>query len=168
MPEPSALLNEKLPYSITETIAESASFTDEKATEEDSHPMKVDGQSGDEHSQPYGLSAAADHFRLPEEPDVDEEEIPFLEDASRRKSRLLTLIFAEKEDVNIDVMVRRMRRIHGMVSAYPGKDRVAFLIQDASSVQLVEFPDSATKICNELIDALEQELGKENIRIEEN
>ena len=46
-----------------------------------------------------------------------------------------------------------------MVTAFPETISL-LLIREFDQVHLVEFPDSDTKICNELINALSQELGE--------
>jgi len=119
-----------------------------------------------EQTTTFGINANSDKpYEDLKETEDDEEDI-FLEE-EKPKPRLLTLIFESDPKINPDVLVRRMQRIHGMVTAFPGNDKFAFLIREFDQVHLVEFPDSDTKICNELINALSQELGEKNVRVEE-
>jgi DNA polymerase-3 subunit alpha len=61
---------------------------------------------------------------------------------------------------------RRMRRVQGLLTSYPGEDRYAFHIYEASREYLLEFPNSTTGFCSELLHQLERLLGADNLRIE--
>jgi hypothetical protein len=61
---------------------------------------------------------------------------------------------------------RRMRRVQGLLTSFPGQDRYAFHIYEASREYLLEFPNSTTGFCSELLHQLEGLLGADNLRVE--
>ncbi|HQF79820.1 MAG TPA: DNA polymerase III subunit alpha [Flexilinea sp.] len=191
--QPVPLIREDAPYSVTEQVSDSVKIPEsEKAcavlpAEEFSSDHRIEDEMipweevheessvanenaekdlSAEQPTTFGINANSDKpYEDLKETEDDEEDI-FLEE-EKPKPRLLTLIFESDPKINPDVLVRRMQRIHGMVTAFPGNDKFAFLIREFDQVHLVEFPDSDTKICNELINALSQELGEKNVRVEE-
>ena len=62
---------------------------------------------------------------------------------------------------------RRIRRLHGLVSSYPGRDRFAFMIIENGKIYLVDYPDIHTNVCDELIRKLSEQVGTENVQVEE-
>lgn len=63
---------------------------------------------------------------------------------------------------------RRLRRVHGLLTSYPGRDRFAlYVIEEARRVHL-EFPNSTTGYCPDLILQLESLLGEGAVRVERN
>ena len=78
--------------------------------------------------------------------------------------RMITVALRSTGDKTRDVL--RMRRIHGLVSTYPGNDRFAFLVFERNQGYLVEFPNFTTGWCSELITQLNQLAGAENVRVE--
>jgi len=191
--QPVPLIREDTPYSVTEQISDSIKipeseqacavsseeeFSSDHRIEDEMFPWEnlkekscsedstVQEDQLEERTTTFGIDSNSEkEYEGPEGPDDDDEDI-FLEE-EKPKPRLLTLIFESDPKINPDVLVRRMQRIHGMVTAFPGNDKFAFLIREFDQVHLVEFPDSDTKICKELVNALAQELGKKNVRVEE-
>ena len=77
---------------------------------------------------------------------------------------MITIILRGSGDKTRDVL--RLRRIHGTVMSYPGKDRFAFHVFERGRGYLVEFPNFTTGMCPELISRLRLLVGSEQVRIE--
>lgn len=60
----------------------------------------------------------------------------------------------------------RMRRIHGLLTSYPGEDSFAFHVFESARHYILEFPNSTTGFCSELRAQLENLLGEDTIRLE--
>ncbi len=60
----------------------------------------------------------------------------------------------------------RMRRVHGLLTSYPGRDRFSFHVYEASRHYVLEFPSSTTGYCRELERQLEGLLGENTVQIE--
>ena len=78
--------------------------------------------------------------------------------------RMLTVILRSTGDKPRDVL--RLRRIHGMITSYPGKDRFAIHVFERERGYLCEFPNFTAGINPELLDRLITLLGAENVRVE--
>jgi hypothetical protein len=78
--------------------------------------------------------------------------------------RMLTVVLRSTMDKTRDVL--RMRRIHGIITSYPGDDRFAIHVFERGHGYLVEFPNFTVGICKELLDKLTHLVGSENIRVE--
>ena len=78
--------------------------------------------------------------------------------------RMLTVTLRATGDKTRDVL--RMRRLHGVIITYPGNDRFAVQIYERGKRYLLEFPNSTTHVCQELLDRLYVLVGNDNIRIE--
>lgn len=78
--------------------------------------------------------------------------------------KMLTVTLRATGDKPRDVL--RMRRIQGCIISYPGDDRYAFQIYERGKRYLVEFPNSTTHICQELIDRLISMVGAESLVVE--
>jgi len=78
--------------------------------------------------------------------------------------RMVTVSVRGTGDKTRDVL--RLRRIHGALLSYPGSDRFAVQLSEGERNFLLEFPNSTTSICQELISRLSLLVGSENIRIE--
>jgi hypothetical protein len=81
-----------------------------------------------------------------------------------REPRQLTVILRSGTDKGHDV--RRLRRIHGTLRSYPGKDKFAFLVFENGRRFLMEFPNDTTGICSELIRKIIELVGEGNVRVE--
>lgn len=60
----------------------------------------------------------------------------------------------------------RLRRIHGIITSYPGNDRFSFHLFEGGRGFLVEFPNYTIDVCEELLDRLGSIVGSENLQIE--
>ncbi|HWQ83976.1 MAG TPA: DNA polymerase III subunit alpha, partial [Anaerolineales bacterium] len=78
--------------------------------------------------------------------------------------RMLTIVLRSTGDKTRDVL--RLRRIHGIVTSYPGNDRFAFRVFERNRGYLLEFPNRTIGICAELSSRLSALLGPEQISIE--
>jgi DNA polymerase-3 subunit alpha len=77
---------------------------------------------------------------------------------------MITVILRSTGDKTRDVL--RMRRIHGIVSTFPGNDRFSFHVFERNRGYLVEFPNFTTGWCPELVSKLNFLVGTENVRVE--
>jgi uncharacterized protein YihD (DUF1040 family) len=80
------------------------------------------------------------------------------------KIHMITIIFRSGGDKVQDNL--RIRRVFGTFSAYPGRDRFAFLVYERKRGFRVEFPNFTTRLCNDLISNLSQLVGAENVLVE--
>ncbi|MHC1773722.1 MAG: DNA polymerase III subunit alpha [Flexilinea sp.] len=96
----------------------------------------------------------------------DEEEDEFFPGAPKKKQKLLTIIISSEPGINSEPVVRKMKRIHGLITSYPGRDRFAFIIRENEKINLVEFPDTLVSICEEMLTKVRHEIGEENVRVE--
>ena len=78
--------------------------------------------------------------------------------------RMLTVVFRSTGDKTRDVL--RLRRIHGIITSYPGSDRFGFHVFERGRGYLLEFPNFTAGICNEMLARIRPLVGVENIRIE--
>jgi DNA polymerase-3 subunit alpha len=99
-------------------------------------------------------TSALPPFLVSPKPGVDEDE----------EVRMLTVILRSTGDKPRDVL--RLRRIHGMITSYPGKDRFAIHVFERERGYLCEFPNFTAGINPELLDRLITLLGAENVRVE--
>lgn len=78
--------------------------------------------------------------------------------------RMLTVILRSTTDKTRDVL--RIRRIHGMVTSYPGNDHFAVHVFERGRGYLVEFPNFTCGVCDELLNRLGGIAGTENVKVE--
>lgn len=78
--------------------------------------------------------------------------------------RMVTVILRATGDRARDNL--RVRHVHGILRAYPGRDHFAFYIIEEGRNYLVEFPNDTTGVCDELLQRLAALVGEENIRVE--
>ncbi len=78
--------------------------------------------------------------------------------------RMLTVILRATNDKTRDVL--RIRRIHGMVTSYPGNDHFAVHVFERGHGYLVEFPNFTCGVCDEMLNRLGGLAGSENVRVE--
>lgn len=81
-----------------------------------------------------------------------------------KEIKMLTVIFRQGEDKSRDLV--RFRRIYGTLVSYPGQDRFCFQVIDRGRGYLIEFPNETTRVCSELLQRLQDFVGKENCRVE--
>jgi hypothetical protein len=60
---------------------------------------------------------------------------------------------------------RRIRKLHGILTSYPGSDRFTIVIEGRKQSLTMEFPNHTTAYCDDLIRDLMTTVGEENIRI---
>ena len=77
--------------------------------------------------------------------------------------RMLTVVLRSTGDKVRDVL--RLRRIHGIISTYPGNDRFAIHIFERGHGYLLEFPNFTCGATGELLDRLTNLMGAENIKV---
>lgn len=77
---------------------------------------------------------------------------------------MVTIAFRSTGDKTRDVL--RLRRIHGIITSYPGIDRFSFHVFEKGRGYLVEFPNYTIGYCPELLTRLSTLIGADNIRVE--
>jgi len=82
-----------------------------------------------------------------------------------RPPRMLTIILRSTNNKDRDV--RRLKRIHGIVRSYPGRDKFSFMVFETGRRFLLEFPNDTTAICSELIRKLIELVGEGNVTVEQ-
>ena len=93
-------------------------------------------------------------------------DVPTFDQAGRvpaGDTRMVSLILRSTGDGKRDAL--RMRRVHGLLTSYPGGDRFAFEIFEASRRYHLEFPNSTTGYCGELHTQLIRLLGDGTIHV---
>ena len=78
--------------------------------------------------------------------------------------RMLTVVLRSTGDKTRDVL--RIRRIHGIITSYPGDDRFAIHVFEKGRGYLMEFPNFTAGICQELLDRLTGLVGMDNVHVE--
>jgi DNA polymerase-3 subunit alpha len=149
-----------------------------------------EGQQGEKESPPNGNgdrpgpeNRAARKVAAPAANDADESPVAGMTDPHERVdvipakvteitetnpsengSRKVTVVLKSTGDPDRDA--RRMRRVHGLLTSYPGEDRFAFHVHESSRQYLLEFPSFTTGLCDELISQLKAMLGENTIHVE--
>lgn len=115
------------------------------------------------------LTPAAKPSRADDEPDWingDRETItepsPFEQDTVQEE-RWLMIYFQRSEDAEKDR--RRLRRLHGILTKYPGHDRFTIVIEAANQAFHMEFPNHTTAYCESLVNDLLSVVGETNIQV---
>ncbi len=80
------------------------------------------------------------------------------------ESHMITIMLESSGDRHRDSL--RLRRVHGLLTSFPGNDHFAFLLYEASRRYHLEFPNSTTGYCPELHGQLVDLLGKDVVRVE--
>jgi DNA polymerase III subunit alpha len=98
-----------------------------------------------------------------DESDVDFSELPPLpEDLSGQ--RWLMVYYRRSGDDEKDR--RRLRKLHGILTSYPGSDRFTIVVEGRKHQALtMEFPNHTTAYCEDLIRDLLSTVGEENVRV---
>jgi DNA polymerase-3 subunit alpha len=118
-------------------------------------PAVAPNQSGVEGGSVLGFTGSGDASQVPAFDQA--ERIPVGD------TRMVSLILRSTGDRKRDAL--RMRRVHGLLTSYPGADRFAFEIFEASRRYHLEFPNSTTGYCNELHAQLARLLGEGTIHV---
>lgn len=86
-----------------------------------------------------------------EEPDVTGLDLSAYETVSVSE-RWLMIYFQRSGDTEKDR--RRLRRLHGILTKYPGKDRFSIVLEDQKQSFKMEFPNDTTAYCEDLMNDL--------------
>jgi DNA polymerase-3 subunit alpha len=129
-------------------------------------PLVIDSKQASNVSAPVEAAAAP----LPSD---DVNPIEMLVDVKEEKpesrknapNKMITVVVRHSGDQARDNL--RLRRIHGLLISYPGKDRFAFYVVEGSNGYQLEFPNDSTNISSELLKRLEHIVGAENVITEE-
>jgi len=78
--------------------------------------------------------------------------------------QMVTIVLKSTGDRRRDAL--RMRRVHGLLTSYPGNDRFVFNVYETSRRYHLEFPSSTTGYCPELHAQLHALLGEGSVRVE--
>jgi DNA polymerase-3 subunit alpha len=78
--------------------------------------------------------------------------------------QMVTIVLKSTGDRRRDAL--RMRRVHGLLTSYPGNDRFVFNVYETSRRYHLEFPSSTTGYCPELLAQLHALLGEGSVRVE--
>jgi len=89
-----------------------------------------------------------------ESPDIsDLDDLPPLDEEIKPvPERWMMIYFQRSDDAEKDR--RRLRRLHGILTAYPGKDRFSIVLEDAKQSFKMEFPNDTTAYCDDLVSDL--------------
>lgn len=107
------------------------------------------------------VSATVDEEGLPP---VEVLPIPDILRSDPTEAQMITINLETTGDQQRDAL--RMRRVHGLFTSYPGSDRFAFQLFEASRRYLIEFPSHSTGYCADLHAQLVALLGEGAIRVE--
>jgi DNA polymerase-3 subunit alpha len=88
----------------------------------------------------------------------------FLHLGEKSEVRLVTVTIKSSGEKERDM--RRIRRVHGVINSFPGRDRFCFLVYEHGYRHLLDFPNNTTNASGELINQLCELVGKENIQVE--
>lgn len=77
---------------------------------------------------------------------------------------MITVVLRASGDKTHDML--RLRRIHGIITSFPGNDRFAFQVYEKERGFLLEFPNLTTNMCSDLISRLNSLVGPENVKTE--
>lgn len=91
--------------------------------------------------------------------------MPLAKDQKDHPPQQLTVILRSTGDHERDK--RRIRTLHGNITAYHGRDKFSFQIFENNKGYLIDFPNDTTRICPELLDKLRKLMGEEAWRVEE-
>jgi DNA polymerase-3 subunit alpha len=90
--------------------------------------------------------------------------VPPISIPARETTYMVTVILRASNDKARDIL--RIRRLHGTIMSYPGKDRFAFHVFEQGKGYLLEFPNDTTGMCPELVSRLQEMVGGDNVRVE--
>jgi DNA polymerase-3 subunit alpha len=80
------------------------------------------------------------------------------------ETRMITIMLESTGNRQRDSL--RLRRVHGLLTSFPGNDHFAFLLYEASRRYHLEFPNFTTGYCPELHGLLVDLLGEDVVRVE--
>jgi DNA polymerase-3 subunit alpha len=77
---------------------------------------------------------------------------------------MVTVVLRSTGDKTRDVL--RLRRIHGIITSFPGNDRFAFHLFERGRGYLLEFPNFTAGICPEMLERVTNLIGADNVKVE--
>jgi DNA polymerase III subunit alpha len=89
---------------------------------------------------------------------------PAIQSEDSGNVHMITVVLRSTGDKTRDVL--RLRRIHGIITSYPGNDRFSFHVFERGRGYLLEFPNFTAGYCPELMHRLTSLVGPENMRAE--
>jgi DNA polymerase-3 subunit alpha len=92
-------------------------------------------------------------------PDADDMDI----DEAKPVRKWLMIYFKRSDDADKDR--RRLTRLHGILTSYPGEDRFTIVLEDRKRSYNMEFPNHTTSDCEELRRDLISLVGEGNIEV---
>jgi DNA polymerase-3 subunit alpha len=135
---------------------------------EQPRPVPEQEDASEPHPNPADGSQAEQTERPDPEPPSPEASADLPADAfgalDRQTKRNVTILFRSTGDQRRDA--RRLRRVHGLLTSYPGDDRFAFHVYEASRRYHLEFPSSTTGYCADLHTQLLSVLGEDSVKVE--
>ncbi len=142
------------------------------ASEADRSPSVLKSQIGVDGQDPHsGLSASVsdpDSYLRPDSPSDSFSYASLVSIGMGRTEstdpQMVTIVLKSTGDQRRDAL--RMRRVHGLLTSYPGNDRFVFNVYETSRRYHLEFPSSTTGYCPELHAQLRALLGEGSVRVE--
>lgn len=128
-----------------------------------SRPLPVPPGQGDEPAGTLPLAVPEMHrpeSALPVLPLL----VPPVQTGEAGPLRMITIVMRSTGDKVRDVL--RLRRIHGILTSYPGSDRFAFLVYERGRGYRLEFPNFTAGICPEMLSRVHLLVGADNVQIE--
>ena len=89
---------------------------------------------------------------------------PLFRMSEQNDVKLVTVTIKASGEKDRDM--RRIRRVHGLLNSFPGRDRFCFLVFEHGYRHLLDFPNDSTNVNTELIGQLSELVGRDNIRVE--
>ncbi len=89
---------------------------------------------------------------------------PIHESPEARPPHLLTLVVRRSGDDERDR--KRLRRLHGYLTQYPGQDRFRFELVGNGKRAVLDFPDNTIEINDDVLDFAERMLGADSVFVE--
>lgn len=135
------------PFEIDEEASVDASLETSLSIEDESHQATASEEA-------YGavpLQTALQTF-------------PEVKESSKGDLSLLKIYLRSTGDKRRDTL--RMRRVYGILTTYPGKDRFSIFVFEGSRRYHLEFPNDTIAYCPELLAQLLELVGEKNIQIE--
>jgi DNA polymerase-3 subunit alpha len=93
-------------------------------------------------------------FAIADEPSVEE---------VSSEQRWLMVYYQRSGDDEKDR--RRIRKLHGILTSYPGHDRFTIVVEGRKQALTMEFPNHTTAFCDDLLRDLMSTVGEDNIRV---
>jgi len=116
---------------------------------------------------PERRTTAPGNWMEAEEPDVSDLDLPPLPHEQAPPERWLMIYFQRSDDGERDR--RRLRRLHGILTEYPGQDRFTIVVEHDQQSYKMEFPNDTTAYCDDLVNDLLAVVGDvRNIEVFDN